>query len=359
MFLVLSPVQAVCFLVVHQGLFGLYMGCSFAPANHKGMPVFAEDDNIDFLRRQVLTSRNIRLPVHRFRIGDPNYQIEHHLFPSMPRPSLRHAQELVRTFCARHGIAYYAKQPHSTPTPKCCGTSMRSVAPCAPKWSTEHLPPVPVDGHTLSAVFPVLAAGPASPPKRPCARSCCRPALAVRARPDVAGRQLQGVEGDVGGGALGGEAVGAGGGGGRSGRVGLTYPMYMTSGGARAAAGGMLSLKVTPVAVPSKCDVSVAWPRSTSRPWRHRAARSNAGTHKIGARAIEDSHTARRATRRPPGASFSVVITAVRTAMARGSSALTPSATPSATSSSPDRRPRGGLRHADRARAPGTRRSAA
>ncbi|TPQ21611.1 acyl-CoA desaturase [Streptomyces sporangiiformans] len=106
-FWVLSPLQAVCFLLVHQGLFGLYMGCSFAP-NHKGMPIFAKDDKIDFLRRQVLTSRNIRGGRFTdFALGGLNYQIEHHLFPSMPRPSLRHVQELVRTFCARHGIAYY------------------------------------------------------------------------------------------------------------------------------------------------------------------------------------------------------------------------------------------------------------
>lgn len=101
------PLQAVVFLAVHQGLFGLYMGCSFAP-NHKGMPMFAKDDKIDFLRRQVLTSRNIR--GHRFTdfaLGGLNYQIEHHLFPSMPRPGLRDAQKLVRSFCARQGIAYH------------------------------------------------------------------------------------------------------------------------------------------------------------------------------------------------------------------------------------------------------------
>ncbi|MDO0937422.1 acyl-CoA desaturase [Streptomyces sp. DG2A-72] len=107
LFLVLTPLQAVVFLAVHQGLFGLYMGCSFAP-NHKGMPIFGKDDKIDFLRRQVLTSRNVRGGRFTdFTLGGLNYQIEHHLFPSMPRPSLRHAQELVRAFCARHGIAYH------------------------------------------------------------------------------------------------------------------------------------------------------------------------------------------------------------------------------------------------------------
>jgi fatty acid desaturase len=105
-FWVLSPIQAVCFIVVQQGLFGVYMGCSFAP-NHKGMPIFAKNDKIDFLRRQVLTSRNIRGGRFTdFTLGGLNYQIEHHLFPSMPRPSLRRAQPLVRSFCAQRDIAY-------------------------------------------------------------------------------------------------------------------------------------------------------------------------------------------------------------------------------------------------------------
>jgi fatty acid desaturase len=105
-FLVLSPLQAVAFIALHQGLFGLYLGSSFAP-NHKGMPVFASGDNVDFLRRQVLTSRNVRgSRLTDLTLGGLNYQIEHHLFPSMPRPNLRHAQAPVRAFCAEHGIPY-------------------------------------------------------------------------------------------------------------------------------------------------------------------------------------------------------------------------------------------------------------
>ena len=106
LFLVLSPLQAVAFLAVHQCLFGLYMGSSFAP-NHKGMAIFATGDHPDYLRRQVLTSRNIRGgPVTDFALGGLNYQIEHHLFPSMPRPNLRHARVLVRAFCAGRGVRY-------------------------------------------------------------------------------------------------------------------------------------------------------------------------------------------------------------------------------------------------------------
>jgi fatty acid desaturase len=104
--LVLSPWQAAAFVLVQQGLFGLYLGCAFAP-NHKGMPTLTDGDRLDFLRRQVLTSRNVAgSRLVDSVLGGLNYQIEHHLFPNMPRPNLRHAQPLIRAFCAQHGLPY-------------------------------------------------------------------------------------------------------------------------------------------------------------------------------------------------------------------------------------------------------------
>ncbi len=105
-FLVLSPVKAIVFILVQQGLFGLYLGASFAP-NHKGMPVLAAGDKSDFLRRQVLTSRNVHGGwLTDLALGGLNYQIEHHLFPSMPRHSLRRSQPLIREFCLQEGLPY-------------------------------------------------------------------------------------------------------------------------------------------------------------------------------------------------------------------------------------------------------------
>jgi fatty acid desaturase len=105
-FLVLPPVKALVFIAVQQGLFGIYLGCSFAP-NHKGMPILTRADQTDFLRRQVLTSRNVNGGwITDFVLGGLNYQIEHHLFPSMPRPNLRRSQDLIRTFCQEHGVPY-------------------------------------------------------------------------------------------------------------------------------------------------------------------------------------------------------------------------------------------------------------
>lgn len=106
LFVVLSPGRAAAFLGVQLGVFGLLMGLSFAP-NHTGMPIVGRTEKLDFLRRQVLTSRNISggWAVDLF-MGGLNHQVEHHLFPSMPRPNLRHARPLVKAFCAEHGIRY-------------------------------------------------------------------------------------------------------------------------------------------------------------------------------------------------------------------------------------------------------------
>jgi fatty acid desaturase len=102
--LVLSPLQALAFFVVHQAVFGVYLGMTFAP-NHKGMP--HPDGTEDFLRKQVLTSRNVRGgPLVDVALGGLNYQIEHHLFPAMPTPNLRKAQPIVQAYCAEIGVGY-------------------------------------------------------------------------------------------------------------------------------------------------------------------------------------------------------------------------------------------------------------
>jgi fatty acid desaturase len=103
---VMSPGNVVLFLGVQLAVFGFVLGAAFAP-NHKGMPIVPAEKRMDFLRRQVLMSRNIsggRLV--DLAMGGLNYQIEHHLFPSMPRANLRRAQPVVRVFCQEHGIPY-------------------------------------------------------------------------------------------------------------------------------------------------------------------------------------------------------------------------------------------------------------
>ena len=106
-FLSLPVWQGLMFIAVNQMLIGLYIGSTFAP-NHKGMLMLDGNSQLDFLRRQVLTSRNVKSsPLNDILYGGLNYQIEHHLFPSMPRNRLKEAQKIVMPFCKEHSISYH------------------------------------------------------------------------------------------------------------------------------------------------------------------------------------------------------------------------------------------------------------
>lgn len=106
-FLCLGFWHALLFVALHQALTGLYLGSIFAP-NHKGMPILGKESDLDFFQRQVQTSRNVSAhPLTDFWYGGLNYQIEHHLFPSMARNKLQEAQAIVRPFCQAHAIPYH------------------------------------------------------------------------------------------------------------------------------------------------------------------------------------------------------------------------------------------------------------
>lgn len=106
LFLFLPFGMAVAFVAVQMAVFGVYMGASFAP-NHKGMMIVPEDVKMDFLSKQVLTSRNIRGGwTMSILMGGLNFQIEHHLFPNMARPHLLRTREIVREYCSELDLPY-------------------------------------------------------------------------------------------------------------------------------------------------------------------------------------------------------------------------------------------------------------
>lgn len=52
---------------------------------------------------------------HDWFTGHLNYQIEHHLFPTMPRHQLPHVAERVQQLCVKHGLPYHVKSMY-----QCC-----------------------------------------------------------------------------------------------------------------------------------------------------------------------------------------------------------------------------------------------
>ena len=103
----IGPWRALLVIVVQKCVGGFYLASVFAP-NHKGMPQIEKGQELDFLRSQVLTSRNVRSnPLTDLFYGSLNFQIEHHLFPTMPRCNVRRAHRIVRAYCAELGVPYH------------------------------------------------------------------------------------------------------------------------------------------------------------------------------------------------------------------------------------------------------------
>mgnify|MGYP001223021005 CR=1 FL=1 len=110
-FCVLLGWRGVGLFVASQMLGSLYLAAIIAP-NHRGMPMWAQGAELSFLERQVLSSRNLTTgPACDLFYGGLNSQIEHHLFPTMPRAHLRRARALVRPFCVACGLAYEEATP--------------------------------------------------------------------------------------------------------------------------------------------------------------------------------------------------------------------------------------------------------
>ena len=106
-FAALPTGTAIMFILVQQAIFGFYLASVFAP-NHKGMLIVEEHMNLDYMLTQILTARNVKShPFTDYWYGGLNFQIEHHLFPTMAENKLREAQKIIKQFCAEHRIPYY------------------------------------------------------------------------------------------------------------------------------------------------------------------------------------------------------------------------------------------------------------
>eukprot|EP01026_Neomeris_dumetosa_P031093 TRINITY_DN2470_c0_g1_i1.p1 TRINITY_DN2470_c0_g1~~TRINITY_DN2470_c0_g1_i1.p1 ORF type:complete len:486 (-),score=56.14 TRINITY_DN2470_c0_g1_i1:998-2455(-) len=107
-FYTLPAPEAVGFVLGAELLGGLLLGAVFV-ISHNGMEILS-DRQTDFASAQILTTRNIESSLFMdWFTGGLNYQIEHHLFPMMPRHNLAAASDRVRELCERNGLEYENK----------------------------------------------------------------------------------------------------------------------------------------------------------------------------------------------------------------------------------------------------------
>ncbi|XP_053515223.1 fatty acid desaturase 2-like protein FADS2B [Artibeus jamaicensis] len=88
------------------------------------------EENRDWLSTQVLATCNVEQSFFNdWFTGHLNFQIEHHLFPTMPRHNYHKAAPLVRSLCAKHGLQYVNK-----PMLKAFGDIIRALKKSAALW---------------------------------------------------------------------------------------------------------------------------------------------------------------------------------------------------------------------------------
>lgn len=97
---------AFLFLVVSFVVIGAYIGMVFAP-NHKGEEMLDENEKFSWTHQITLTRDIYPSWSVFYLLGGLNFQIEHHLFPTMSRLKYWDAQKIVQGFCARHGLRYH------------------------------------------------------------------------------------------------------------------------------------------------------------------------------------------------------------------------------------------------------------
>jgi fatty acid desaturase len=97
---------AIIFNLIIFLVMGIYMGLIFAP-NHKGEDMLEAEATYNWVHQITLT-RNIKPGIFvSYFLGGLEHQIEHHLFPTMPRFRYQEARKIVRAFCHQQNIPYH------------------------------------------------------------------------------------------------------------------------------------------------------------------------------------------------------------------------------------------------------------
>ncbi|MEW5317874.1 MAG: hypothetical protein WDW38_009138 [Sanguina aurantia] len=103
-FSTLPFLQGAAYWLVIHAVSGFMTSFVFVQS-HNGMEVYS--DAKDFASAQLVSTRNIDpSPLVDWWCGGLNYQIEHHLFPMMPRHSFKAVRSKIMRLCKDHSLPY-------------------------------------------------------------------------------------------------------------------------------------------------------------------------------------------------------------------------------------------------------------
>ncbi|KAJ3070484.1 hypothetical protein HDU99_002668 [Rhizoclosmatium hyalinum] len=104
-----TPLLGLLFLFVAECGCGLLLAFVFT-VNHNGMPVYTTEESkkYDFYELQIRTGRDVYSNLFSdWFTGGLNYQVEHHMFPTLPRHNFYMSQGLVEELCKKHNVPFH------------------------------------------------------------------------------------------------------------------------------------------------------------------------------------------------------------------------------------------------------------
>jgi len=107
----MSVLGGIGFILTAEFATGLLLATAFS-LNHNGMAILEKgsQDKMDFHALQAITGRDVHegpLSFVSWFMGGLDYQIEHHLFPQIPRHKLKQLSAKVGPLCQEHKILYH------------------------------------------------------------------------------------------------------------------------------------------------------------------------------------------------------------------------------------------------------------
>ena len=104
---------ALLFWAIQLSVSGFFVHMIFMP-NHFGLKPFTteEEKDMSWLERQLRSSRNLSGGAFAFWFyGGLNRQVEHHVFPTVPRHHWRKIEVSLKAVCKKYDLPYYEVTP--------------------------------------------------------------------------------------------------------------------------------------------------------------------------------------------------------------------------------------------------------
>nr|CCA19127.1 delta6 fatty acid desaturase putative [Albugo laibachii Nc14] len=104
--------QSIAWFLLSQATCGIFLALVFS-IGHNGMAIYERSTQPKFWELQVTTTRNIKSSIWcDWFTGGLNFQVDHHLFPTVPRHNLKKLNHLVKSFCAEYEVPYHETSFH-------------------------------------------------------------------------------------------------------------------------------------------------------------------------------------------------------------------------------------------------------